>query len=133
MRPYLLSALMLSLLAAHLSYASAQMTEIDSQADSGIYGQMVRAWGNPPTNPAHYQCIKVLDDPQRKTIALGTCSGAFAQFRIPLAPGNYVVEYGGHWDSANGKIRFVPDRHHVTVPAGRWIDLSPAVPANAVP
>jgi len=125
--------LALWLLAAPSVYRTASAAEGSGKADSGIYGHMVRAWGNPPANPAHYQCITVLDDLQQKTIALGTCSGTFAQFRVPLAPGHYVVEYGGHWESANGKVRFVPDRRHITVPAGRWIDLSPAAPVNPVP
>ncbi|MHB8384129.1 MAG: hypothetical protein ACYDC3_17510 [Candidatus Binataceae bacterium] len=75
----------------------------------------------------------MLDNLQRKTIALGMCSGTFAQFRVPLAPGNYIVEYGGHWESTNGKVRFVAGRHYITVPAGRWIDLSQAAPVNPVP
>lgn len=129
----LFSAVMLSLVAAHSLCARAQAPEVDAQPGSGIYGRMVRAWGNPPANSTRYQCIKVLDDQQRKTIALGECSGTFAQFRVSLPPGHYVVEYGGHWESVDGKVRFVANRYHITVPANRWIDLSPPAPQNPVP
>ncbi|MGC1679190.1 MAG: hypothetical protein WA740_16790 [Candidatus Binataceae bacterium] len=129
----LFSAVMLSLLAARSLCARAQVAEVDAQAGSGIYGRMVRAWGNPPANSTRYQCVKVLDDRQRKTIALGECSGSFAQFRVPLPPGHYVVEYGGRWESVGGKARFVANRYHITVTANRWIDLSPPASLNPVP
>lgn len=129
----LFPVLMLSLLAAHSLCARAQGREIDAQPGSGIYGRMVRAWGNAPANPKRYQCIKVLDEQQRKTIAVGECSGSFAQFRVPLPPGHYVVEYGGHWASVGGKVRFVANRYHITVPANVWIDLSAPAPRNPVP
>lgn len=88
MRPRIFLILTLWLLAARSACARAEVTRTGGQADFGIYGQMVGAWGNPPSSPAHYQCIKVLDALERNTIALGACSGTFAKFRVPLAPGS---------------------------------------------
>lgn len=85
-----------------------------AKAGAGIYGQIVNAWGNPPA-------------------ALDARSGTFAQFRVPLVPGRQVVESGGHWESTGGEVRFVADRHHVTVLPGRWINLSTALPPNPAP
>lgn len=62
-------------------------SDTPSGADSGIYGQMVAAWSNPPANPPTYECIKVLDATGQTVVAAGTCSGIWGQFRVPLPPG----------------------------------------------
>ena len=66
-----------------------------SHPDSGIYGHMVTAWGNPPAEPPTYECVRVLDPTRQRVVAKGTCSGLWGEFRIPLEPGQYIVEAGG--------------------------------------
>lgn len=102
-------------------------------AGSGIYGYTVAAWGNPPTNPPTTQCLKVFDSSATNLIATGACSGMDGNFRVPLAPGRYVVETGGSWQSKNGAVTFVPDRKTVEVGAGQWVKLTPPSPPGPVP
>lgn len=100
---------------------------------SGIYGHTVAAWGNPPANPPSTQCLKVFDSSATRLIATATCSGAWGDFRVPLAPGQYVVEVGGSWQSKNGAVSFVPNRKTVEVGAGQWVELAPPSPPGPVP
>jgi len=100
--------------------------------DSGIYGNIVAARGNPPTHrPA--QCLKVFDSSAVRLIKTGTCSGMWGNFRVGLAPGRYVVEIGGNWRSVNGAVTFVPNRRTVEVSAGQWVKVPPSLPAGPVP
>jgi hypothetical protein len=100
---------------------------------SGIYGYTVAAWGNPPANPPSTQCLKVFDSSATDLIATGACSGIWGNFRVPLAPGRYVVEIGGNWQSKNGAVTFVPNRRTVEVGAGQWVKLAPPSPPAPVP
>jgi hypothetical protein len=100
---------------------------------SGIYGYTVAEWGNPPANPPSTQCLKVFDSSATRLIATGTCSGVWGNFRVPLAPGRYVVETGGSWQSKNGAVTFVPNRKTVEVGAGQWVKLAPPSPPGPVP
>lgn len=102
-------------------------------AGSGIYGYTVAEWGNPPANPPTTQCLKVFDSSATNLIATGACSGMDGNFRVPLAPGRYVVETGGSWQSKNGAVTFVPDRKTVEVGAGQWVKLTPPSPPGPVP
>jgi len=100
---------------------------------SGIYGYATAAWGNPPANPPSTRCLKVLDSSATKLIATGTCSGIRGDFRVPLAPGRYVVEIGGSWQPKNGAVTFVPNRKTVEVGAGQWAKLAPPSPPGPAP
>jgi hypothetical protein len=100
---------------------------------SGIYGSTVAAWGNPPANPPTTQCLKVFDSSVTNLIATGACSGVGGNFRVPLAPGRYVVEIGGSWQSKNGAVTFVPNRKTVEVSTGQWVKLAPPAPPAPVP
>ncbi len=100
---------------------------------SGIYGYTTAAWGNLPANAPSTQCLKVFDSSATNLIATGTCSGIWGNFRVLLAPGRYVVEIGGSWQSKNGAVTFVPNRRTVEVGAGQWVKLAPPSPAGPVP
>jgi hypothetical protein len=100
---------------------------------SGIYGYTVAAWGNAPANPPTTQCLKVFDSSATNLITTGACSGASGNFRVPLAPGRYVVEVGGSWQPKNGAVTFVPNRKTVEVSAGQWVKLAPPAPPGPVP
>jgi hypothetical protein len=100
---------------------------------SGIYGYTIAAWGNPPANPPTTQCLKVFDSSATNLITTGACSGVSGNFREPLAPGRYVVEVGGSWQSKNGAVTFVPNRKTVEVSAGQWVKLAPPAPPGPVP
>jgi hypothetical protein len=100
---------------------------------SGIYGSTVAAWGNPPANPPSTQCLKVFDSSATDLITTGACSGAWGNFRVPLAPGRYVIEIGGSWQSKNGAVAFVPNRKTVEVGAAQWVKLTPPLPPAPVP
>jgi hypothetical protein len=103
-------------------------------SSSGIYGHMVVAFGNPPTNsPPPTECVKVYDSAATSLIARGTCSGITRDFRVPLAPGRYVVEIGGSWEPKNGAMVFVPARRTIEVGQGQWVNLSPPSPPGPVP
>ena len=108
-------------------------TPSQSMSDSGIYGYLTAAWGNPPANPPSTECIKVYDSAGVNLIARGTCSGTFGNFRVPLAPGRYVVEVGGSWESRNGAVHFVPNRQTVEISEGQWLKLAPPSPPGPVP
>jgi len=83
-------------------------------AGSGIYGYTVAEWGNPPANPPTTQCLKVFD-----SSAITPCHRRLlwhmGELSVPLAPGRYVVETGGSWQSKNGAVTFVPERKIVEV------------------
>lgn len=101
---------------------------------SGIFGHLVGAWGNPPARIPATKCIKVFDASGTKLVIEGICTGAERNFRIPLEPGSYVVEFGGHWERGpGGGARFVPERRRVNVQPGHWADISPAGPPGPVP
>lgn len=104
-----------------------------SHPDSGIYGHMVTAWGNPPAEPPTYECVRVLDPTRQRVVAKGTCSGLWGEFRIPLEPGQYIVEAGGGWETVNGAIRFVPHHRTVEIKAGEWIEIAPPTLPAPVP
>jgi hypothetical protein len=62
-------------------------------ADSGIFGAFVKSYGNQPASaPPPSECIRVLDSSGKKLIATGVCGGIYAAFRVPLPPGNYLIE-----------------------------------------
>jgi len=106
---------------------------MEAPPDSGIYGSVVAAWGNAPTNPPTYECVKVLDREGKKLIAQGTCTGLWGQFRVPLPPGQYVAEIGGRWETVKGAVRFLPNRRQVEVRRGQWIRIAPPSPPGPVP
>ncbi|HEV3109711.1 MAG TPA: hypothetical protein VGY99_04375 [Candidatus Binataceae bacterium] len=89
-------------------------------ANSGIYGAMVAAWGNAPANPPTYECVRIFDAGGQKLVATGTCSGTWAQFRVPLVPGRYVVEKRG-------------TRSVIDVGPGQWVNLAPRQLPGPVP
>lgn len=102
-------------------------------AGSGIYGYTIAAWGNSPANPPTTQCLKVFDSSATHLITTGACSGVSGNFRVPLAPGRYVVEVGGSWQPKNGAVTLVPNRKTVEVSAGQWVKLAPPAPPGQVP
>jgi hypothetical protein len=104
-----------------------------TMGDSGIYGHMTVALGNAPANSPSTQCIKVYDSAGARLIATGTCTGMLRDFRVPLAPGRYVVEFGGSWESKNGAVAFVPDRRNLDIGPGQWIKLAAPPPRGPVP
>ena len=96
---------------------------------SGIYGNMIAAMGNAPSESRTYECVKVFDRSGERLIAKGECSGPWAAFRVPLPPDTYVVEAGGSWKSEGGKVHFQPDRKTVQITDGEWIDMgAPKLP-----
>jgi hypothetical protein len=103
----------------------------DRTPRSGIYGTMVAAWGNAPANPPTYKCVRVFDSAGRRLVATGVCSGIFGAFRIPLAPGRYLVDkrpVASSEPAAPGPRSFV-----VEVKPGKWLRLAPRAPAGRVP
>jgi hypothetical protein len=108
-------------------------TPSQSMSDSGIYGYLTAAWGNPPANPPSTQCVTVYDSAGIDLVARGTCSGMFGNFRVPLAPGRYVVELGGSWESRNGTMLFVPNRRTIEIGEDQWLKLAPPSPPGPVP
>ena len=103
------------------------------EANSGIYGTMVTAWGNPPANPPTYKCVKVLDANGQRLVAEGTCSGMWGKFRVALPPGVYILEAGGSWEASTGGVHFVPNRRRVEVSSGQWVQIAPPTPPGPVP
>ena len=83
-----------------------QTEQSSSHPDSGIYGHMIAAWGNPPAQPPTYECVRVIDMVQQIVVAKGICSGLRGEFRVPLEPGKYIVEAGGRWETAAGAFRY---------------------------
>jgi len=104
-----------------------------SQPNSGIYGHMVAAWGNPPAQPPTYECVRVLDPTGQIVVAKGTCSGLWGELRVPLEPGLYIVEAGGRWETVHGAVRFVPHHRTVEIKAGEWVEMAPPSPPAPVP
>ena len=113
--------------------AGMQTGSSSSQPNSGIYGHMVAAWGNPPAQPPTYECVRVLEPTGRIEVARGTCSGLWGEFRVPLEPGKYIVETGGRWETADGVVRFVPHHRTVEIKAGEWVEIAPPTPPAPVP
>jgi hypothetical protein len=101
--------------------------------DSGIYGHMAAAFGNAPANPPSVDCVKVYDAPGADLIARATCTGISRDFRVRLAPGRYVVEFGGSWQKQNGAMVFVPDRQSIDISEGQWVKIAPPSPPGPVP
>lgn len=101
--------------------------------DSGVYGHMNAGFGNAPANPPATQCVKVYDSAGVNLIARATCTGMMGDFRVPLPPGHYVVEFGGSWQPRNGAVVFVPDRHSIEIAQGQWVKLAPPSPPGPVP
>jgi hypothetical protein len=110
-----------------------QMGSFSSHPNSGIYGHMVAAWGNPPAQPPTYECVRVLDTTGHIVVAKGACSGLWGEFRVPLEPGQYIVEAGGRWETAHGAVRFVPHHRTVEIKAGEWVEIAPPTPPAPVP
>ena len=108
-------------------------TATSSAADSGVYGQMVAAWGNPPANPSTYECVKVLDANGQGVVAKGTCSGTWGQFRVPLPPGRFIMEAGGRWETVNGAVHFRANRREIEVKPGEWVKIAPLTPPGPMP
>jgi hypothetical protein len=75
----------------------------------------------------------VYDSAGVNLIARGTCSGMYGDFRVPLAPGRYVVELGGSLESRNGSVLFVPNRRAIMIGEGQWLKLAPPSPPGPVP
>ena len=113
--------------------ATSGRSEGQTAYDSGIYGSMVAAWGNPPAQPPTYQCVKVFDAAGRKLVATGTCSGTWGQFRVALPPGRYIIEKGGSWTAVAGAVKFVPQRTTITVGTAQWVNLAPRPLPGPVP
>ena len=101
--------------------------------NSGIYGHVTAALGNAPANPPSTECVKVYDATGVNLIARATCTGIMHDFRVPLAPGRYVVELGGSWEPKNGAMTFVPNRRTIEIGAEQWINLSPPSRPGPVP
>lgn len=104
-----------------------------SGADSGIYGAMVAAWGNAPSNPPTYECVKIFDSSGERLIATGVCSGTFAQFRIPLPPGRYLVDRSLIKTPPGAQPKAQPGSQSVAVAPGQWVNLSPKAPPRPIP
>jgi len=104
-----------------------------SSAESGIYGAMVSAWGNAPANPRTYECVKIFDASGQRLITRGVCSGMYAQFRIPLAPGRYLADYSQLREPRGIAPKAQPGSRTVDVSAGQWVNLAPKPPAAPVP
>lgn len=100
--------------------------------DSGIYGAMVAAWGNAPSNPPTYECIKVFDAAGSKLIATGKCSGIFATFRVPLPPGRYIIDKG-FTVQRTPPSGPQPGSFAVDIAPGQWVHLAPKAPPGPVP
>ena len=115
------------------AFTGMQTGSSSSQPNSGIYGHMVAAWGNPPAQPPTYECVRVLDPTGRIEVAKGTCSGLWGEFRVPLEPGHYIVEAGGRWETDHGAVRFVPHHRTVEIKTGEWVEIAPPTPAAPVP
>jgi hypothetical protein len=124
----LLASSLFSLLLFLLSNSSGQNTPA-----SGIYGAMVAAWGNAPANPRSYECVKVYDSSGQRLIATGICSGTFAQFRIPLTPGSYMVDKSLFKGQPGAAPKAQPGSIPVEVQPGRWLNLAPKPPPGPVP
>jgi hypothetical protein len=101
--------------------------------DSGIYGHLARGFGNAPANPPSTECVKVYDATGTNLIARATCTGMMRDFRVQLAAGRYVVEFGGRWQPKSGRVVFVPERRTIDVGRGQWIKLTPPPLPGPVP
>jgi hypothetical protein len=108
---------------AAVSIAIAFATSAVAGESQGISGHMVAALGNAPAIPPTFECAKIYDESGQKLIANATCSGAFAQFRVPLVSGRYLVEFKG----------IEPNRQIVSVSEGKWTELGPKPPRGPVP
>ena len=110
-----------------------QTGQSSSHPDSGIYGHMIAAWGNPPAQPPTYECVRVIDTVRQIVVAKGICSGLRGEFHVPLEPGKYMVEAGGKWETTAGVMRFVPHHQTVEIKAGEWVEIAPPTPPAPVP
>ena len=104
-----------------------------SPANSGIYGHLSTALGNAPASPLPVRCFTVYESPGGNFVATGMCSGAMGDFRVPLAPGRYLVEFSGRWEAKNGAMGFIPDRRSIVIGPAQWIKLVPQSPLGPVP
>ena len=77
--------------------------------DSGIYGFVGGGGGAPPGQSITIKgpCVTVLDPDSQATVATGVCD-EHGKFRIPLAPGRYVITGVGQ-------------RQTVEVKPGAWV------------
>ena len=103
-------------------FALALATPVSAESQ-GISGHMIAALGNAPAISPTFQCAKIFDESGQQLLATATCSGSFAQFRVPLPSGRYVVEFDG----------MQPRRQVVTVSGGKWTELGPKPPKGPVP
>src|SRR5262249_41083237 len=110
-----------------------QTDSSSSHPNSGIYGHMVAAWGNPPAQPPTYECVRVLDTTGQIVVAKGTCSGLWGECGVRSEPGQYIVEAGRRWEAVHGAVRFVPHQRTVEIKAGEWVEMAPPSPPAPVP
>ncbi len=94
---------------------------------------MVAAWGNAPANPPTYECIRIFDAAGRRLIATGVCSGTFAQFRIPLPPGRYLVDRSLLKSPPGTLAKPHAGSFTIEVGPGQWVKLAPKPLPGPVP
>jgi hypothetical protein len=112
---------------------NASPAESQEEPDSGIYGVMVAAWGNAPANPPTYECIRIFDSTGQRLIATGVCSGTYAQFRIPLPPGRYLVDRSLLKSQPGVPPKAHPGSLTVNVSRKQWVNLAPKQPPGPIP
>jgi len=122
-----------ALAAESSSLAQASPAADQGQPDSGIYGAMVAAWGNAPSNPPTYECVRVFDSTGQRLITTGVCSGTYAQFRVSLAPGHYLVDKSFSRGLPSVPLKAPPSAIAVDVAPGQWVDLPPKALPGPVP
>jgi hypothetical protein len=94
-------------------------------ADCGIYGAMAAAWGNAPANPQTYECVRIFDSTGRYLIATGVCSGLYAEFRMPLPPGRYIVDRSMMKPPPGEPPKPHARSFAVEVRPGQWVSVTP--------
>ncbi|MGH7905836.1 MAG: hypothetical protein ACREP6_04335 [Candidatus Binataceae bacterium] len=110
-------------MAAHVKPARA--------SGSGIYGTIVADWGNKPAHAPSFECVTVLDAGGRHVVAHGVCSDEWERFKVPLSPGKYIVEVGGHWEGKGANAHYVSNQKTIEVKPGKWVKIKPARRARA--
>jgi hypothetical protein len=105
-----------------------------TETDSGISGFITGTFGNMPSfTPPPTECLRVLDAEGKKLIAKGVCSGVFGAFRVPLAPGHYVIIFGAPSEREHSTELTESYRRTVEVRPGQWAVIAPPPPPNPVP
>jgi hypothetical protein len=126
--------------AAHAADAAATATPVTGEpsprieTDSGVSGFMTGSFGNMPSfTPLPTECVRVLDKAGRKLIAKGVCSGVYGSFRVPLAPGRYVIVFGVPQETEHRTELTESSRRTVEVRPGQWVVVAPPPPPNPIP